>query len=192
MQTIQKQDLIEKLEKAEKKGTIDEMLKNFLYKIRGPFVKDKKTGEYIDRDKSMEIICFLAQIIKEKFPSSLITVKANSGIDEYMIASHQKIGGKHWENYGKSRVYYNADSIMEIIELELDFYKTGNICSAELQGEKISNSRARKILGTLESSKLWFDLDDYEYHYKSFDSELMNDVIDKIEQKIKGINETGD
>lgn len=56
-------------------------------------------------------------------------------------------GGKLWEKGGRSRIYINGDSAIEsVFGLSLKRYGTGNILSAELNGEKISNSKARKIV----------------------------------------------
>lgn len=49
------------------------------------------------------------------------------------------------------RVYVNCWE--EAIGLEVDYYNSGNIKRATLDGEKISNSAARRIL----SGKVWFD-----------------------------------
>ena len=48
-----------------------------------------------------------------------------------------------WEKYNKKRLYLD---FAKIINLEVDRYNTGNISSAFLEGEKISNSRAYKYL----------------------------------------------
>lgn len=51
---------------------------------------------------------------------------------------------------GQKRYYLNAWK--EAIGLSLDYYNSGNICAASLQGEHISNSKAGQI-----HMKLWFD-----------------------------------
>ena len=48
-----------------------------------------------------------------------------------------------WEKYNKRRLYLD---FAKIINLEVDRYNTGNISSAYLEGEKISNSKASKYL----------------------------------------------
>ena len=59
--------------------------------------------------------------------------------------------GKLWENYGKKRIYID---IKTALNMEISYYKTGNICSCYIDGEKISNSKANKIL----SGKCFIDL----------------------------------
>lgn len=63
------------------------------------------------------------------------------------------IGGSRWTKGDHDRVYLN--NWAELAGLEADYYKSGNICFATYQGEGISNSEARRILGSLD--KVWFD-----------------------------------
>ena len=56
--------------------------------------------------------------------------------------------GNIWKNYGKERFYLN---ISKVIGLEVELYNTGNVCSALLNGEKISNSKAAKIVNSSSS-----------------------------------------
>ncbi|HHZ7200348.1 TPA: hypothetical protein ACWLZG_001909 [Proteus mirabilis] len=64
-----------------------------------------------------------------------------------------KLGCAFWENYGKRRVYINNEQLESVFELRVNAYNTGNISNAFMNGEKISNSRAYKLL----SVKPYFD-----------------------------------
>lgn len=56
-----------------------------------------------------------------------------------------RIGGRLWEGRnGTRRVYLNDWT--PLVGLEIEHYKSGNICHATLDGEEISNSRAYKLL----------------------------------------------
>ena len=68
------------------------------------------------------------------------------------------IGGKLWEKNGVRRVYFN--DLCGLFGLEIDLFGTGNVRNAWLHGEEISNSYAKKIIGDLDSMKLWVDLAD--------------------------------
>lgn len=59
---------------------------------------------------------------------------------------------------GETRVYLNGWE--RFIKLEVWRYKTGNISYAELNGEKISNSRAGKIL----CARVWWSDVDGKVH----------------------------
>src|SRR5690554_4896083 len=62
-------------------------------------------------------------------------------------------GGRLWEKNGHRRIYINNLSVL--YGLETTRYNTGNIASAKLDGERISNNSARQILSMLNSSALW-------------------------------------
>lgn len=55
-------------------------------------------------------------------------------------------GGKEWQKAGKHRVYLSSAQISDAIGLSVSRYNTGNISSARLKGEKISNTQAEKII----------------------------------------------
>lgn len=54
--------------------------------------------------------------------------------------------GKVWENYGKCRVYLNVQKVFEAIGYSFEFHKSGTVSDASFNGEKISNSKAKKVL----------------------------------------------
>lgn len=59
-----------------------------------------------------------------------------------------EIGGREWQKGSHHRIYFGAKALKELIGLEVKYYKTGNVADAFLNGERISNSEARRILGT--------------------------------------------
>jgi len=59
------------------------------------------------------------------------------------------IGGREWNKGGKHRVYLNDDVWTRLIGLEIETYKSGNISSATLGGERISNAEARRYLDAI-------------------------------------------
>lgn len=56
------------------------------------------------------------------------------------------LGCSVWEKYGKKRIYFNDNQLAKVFGLVVARYKTGAIKNAELNGEKISNSKAGKII----------------------------------------------
>lgn len=64
-----------------------------------------------------------------------------------------------WEKYGKKRGYFD---FMDFIDLEVNRYGTGNISSAVLNGEKISNTQARKIIEKYNYTKCFYDYNTFE------------------------------
>lgn len=75
-----------------------------------------------------------------------------------------RIGGREWRKGNKHRVYINRDVWTRLIGLETSHYKTGNIRSATLDGEQISNSRAYDILHCIDS--VYWDSTDGQIHIR--------------------------
>lgn len=67
-----------------------------------------------------------------------------------MIAKLEAKGGKRWTKGNMDRMYFNATAL----GLELDYYKSGNICDAYFKGEKISNAKG----GRYACAKTYVDL----------------------------------
>ena len=67
------------------------------------------------------------------------------------IVEELKENSKRWTAYGKDRLYLEWKTI---IGLDIQYYKTGNISSATLQGISISNSKATQYL----SGKAYIDM----------------------------------
>ena len=69
-----------------------------------------------------------------------------------------EIGGVEWEKGNLHRVYFNDEAYKQVVKDEMGLvftqYKTGNIKSATLNGEPISNGKARKML----PYKIYFDV----------------------------------
>lgn len=86
--------------------------------------------------------------------------------------------GNRWQKAGHDRIYFN--DLEAWYGLELDYYKTGSICSAKLDGERISNNKARKIGSALGWSKIWYDLNAGRFKYKNLSPELAGVIIERI------------
>lgn len=74
-----------------------------------------------------------------------------------------------WNGKKYDRIYFNAKDL----GLELDYYKTGNISDASIDGMSISNSRARQLL----SSKAYYDVLTGELHIDSLMDMYFGDQI---------------
>ena len=62
------------------------------------------------------------------------------------------LGFKVWAKNGKERIYLNTNPSEELLGLKTEHYASGNISSAEFNGEKISNSEARRIVWEIRES----------------------------------------
>lgn len=75
-----------------------------------------------------------------------------------------------WVQPRTKQVRYYVQNVEEIIGLELELYNTGNIRSASLNGEHISNHKA----GILRGVKIWYD-------------ENASIYVDRLSDKMYGI-----
>jgi len=81
---------------------------------------------------------------------------------ELTVETLVAIGGNRWTKGNYDRVYFNGWA--KFIGLEIDRYKSGNIWAASLNGETISNSEARRILGAITA--VYWDAADGQIHVK--------------------------
>ena len=77
-------------------------------------------------------------------------------LTDTQIAALERKGFKRWQKNDMDRLYINATRL----GLELTFYKTGNVSSAQFNGEWISNSRGRG----LRDCKTYIDVADGSVH----------------------------
>lgn len=61
------------------------------------------------------------------------------------------MGANRWTKAGRDRLYLSGAGA-EIMGLEVDRYKTGNISSACLNGVGISNSKAGRLMGAYQTA----------------------------------------
>ena len=93
---------------------------------------------------------------KETFPCSQCQSTGRKGKTAMaknvfeMVGELEKMGFKRWQKGGHDRLYVNAD----VLGLEVDYYKSGNVHSATFDGYSISNAEARRMM----YSKTYIDL----------------------------------
>ena len=68
-------------------------------------------------------------------------------VNGWNVTALENAGASRWTKYGKDRVYIRAIGD-ELMGLEKDYYKSGNISSASLKGEYISNGEAFRVMRT--------------------------------------------
>lgn len=94
--------------------------------------------------------------------------------------------GNRWTKKG-DRLYLEDAFMLSAVGLEYDCYKTGNICSATLNGEKISNSKAGKIASFLRFAKIYVDLESGEIvnagEYAEMIAAAVNAALPAVEEK---------
>jgi hypothetical protein len=93
-------------------------------------------------------------------------------------------GGKEWKSAdGKlHRIYFQVASL---IGFECDKYKTGNISSATLAGQEISNSLASDYAALCADSKAWVDVSTGEINTKLGYSRRANITSDDLKSALQ-------
>ena len=69
-----------------------------------------------------------------------------------MIEMLESLGGKRWQGGSNDRVYLPVQLCCNLIGLAVTRYNSGNVSSATLEGEKISNGTATAMLSSLDGS----------------------------------------
>ncbi len=105
--------------------------------------------------------------------------------EQEIIRALEEIGGREWRKADYHRVYFNADTMAEMGGLKLWFYNTGNISGAELNGETISNSEAKRIMSGLMGFKVWYDLKERKWLRNGDVSSHARAVFDQFLVKAK-------
>lgn len=116
---------------------------------RGVIAATKTAGKWVIDTASLAHRITIGQL---KRPAK----KALAWTVETMTA----IGGNRWQRNGMDRVYIN--NWARFAGIKTSYYNSGNISSASYQGERISNSQAYKLLGSID--KVWFDAADGKLH----------------------------
>lgn len=93
-----------------------------------------------------------------------------------------ELGGSEWQKSGKHRVYFN--DLARWFGLDVAYYNTGNVMNATLNGEPISNSRAREILNTLRQARVWFDVTTGTFQSSGLTEAQAQTIIAAIEAAI--------
>lgn len=97
-----------------------------------------------------------------------------------------RVGGTRWQKAGRDRVYFNGPATW--YGLETNRYNSGNISTASLDGEKISNGKAHKICVDLGYAKIWYDAADSRFHASGIDHDSQA-YLDKIVGNIMAVVE---
>lgn len=80
-------------------------------------------------------------------------------ISAKMVEVLKEMGANEWHKGNYNRLYLN-EAVDALIGLETECYKSGNIKSAWLKGERISNAEAGRIIE--RTCKAYIDLDTME------------------------------
>jgi hypothetical protein len=91
--------------------------------------------------------------------------------------------GNEWAVGKMHRIYF--ENLYNWYGLKVNTYKSGNICSATLNGESISNTTANEILSDLIMPKIWFDMVDCKFHGKNIQRHYFAPIVKGIKLAAK-------
>ncbi|MFA5165655.1 MAG: hypothetical protein WC481_08875 [Candidatus Omnitrophota bacterium] len=94
-----------------------------------------------------------------------------------------KAGGKEWKTETMHRVYFN--NLAGILGLDCEYYKTGNIRNATLNGEYISNTKARDLISAA-TGKFFYDMKTQEFGSKYINPKMTQKLIEAVTKKMEG------
>lgn len=98
---------------------------------------------------------------------------------EYTVDELVKAGGKVWEG---RRVYFN--DLLELADgIELEFYSTGNVSRALVDGQVVPNSRGKIIAGEL-SGKFWYDLEARQFDGRNMTTATHNRIVRGLKKRL--------
>jgi len=94
--------------------------------------------------------------------------------------------GNEWHKGDMHRVYLN-NGLGRLYGIETERYGSGNIMSAKLDGQPISNSEAKRLLSRLAYSKFWFDLSEQKFHCSGemAGTGMMQKIVAAIDAKLE-------
>jgi len=93
-------------------------------------------------------------------------------------------GASRWTKGDRNRLYLNG-AAKKIVGLETEHYNSGNIRSATLKGEKISNSRATQILDNIFSAYIDLTTGNLYGRARSNSMDLLRAALDDLIEKEK-------
>lgn len=117
----------------------------------------------------------------EKAEAQQTITESQGNNEQRTVEKLTAAGGSEWESGDNHRVYFN--DLPELYGLQAERYGTGNISSAKLDGQKISNSKARKIESGLFGGKVWYNVKTGKYESKGLSESAAKKIISNIQRK---------
>lgn len=101
---------------------------------------------------------------------------------EITVEALVKVGGREWQKAGRHRVYFQ--DCARWYGLEVNRYNTGNISSARLDGDTISNSHARQIDTRLSWAKVYYDVGLGQFQGQDIAQADLGRIVERIKAAV--------
>lgn len=113
--------------------------------------------------------------------------KISQSMEKKLVEKLHEIGGNHWKKYEKNRIYFNGDALLKALGYEWSQYNSGNLSSAHLKGNHISNSQMKRVFRDMDR-KFYYDLDsDTIVYSKNTQTCVLDDAGDFVREIINEI-----
>ena len=99
-------------------------------------------------------------------------------MDTKAISILEQHGGKRWQKSNCDRFYFSP---VKVANLDVEYYKTGNISHASINGQAVSNSEGCRI----KESKVYFDAADEQFHLVTTSLNMKKIYFPEFVEKMK-------
>ena len=100
----------------------------------------------------------------------------------YTVEDLMAMGAKRWQKAGYDRLYLN-NAGLKLAGLEISRYNTGNVSSAKLNGEKVSNTKGSNMASIVE--RAYIDLTTGKLHCTHAKDDDVQQAVIALENNLK-------
>ena len=101
---------------------------------------------------------------------------------------------QYWDKKDMHRIYFPTKTLCDIYGLKCSTYSSGRVSSATLNGDKISNSRATKIIILFQFGKFYYDVDTKQFksNFMAARKKIHNKLVKTIKSQARGMIDGND
>lgn len=103
--------------------------------------------------------CTMSEALKMSWAKAKTPVKT---VETLTVEDLTSMGGKLWEKGNLRRVYFNRSELMQLCNVEVSYYKTGNLSSFSIGGKGTSNCFGRDIMSVIYDG-VYYDLINHKF-----------------------------
>lgn len=97
------------------------------------------------------------------------------------------LNGTLWEKSTLTHIYFPTKALCDLYGLTCRTYASGRVCTASLHGEKITNSRATRIITMFQFGKFHYDCGSDEFTSRTMPKAIINKIKKLILEREKSI-----
>lgn len=110
--------------------------------------------------------------------------KVEKTVETLTVEDLTALGGKLWEkSQTLRRVYFNRAELMSICNIEVDYYRSGNISNFVWDGETLSNSYGREIMDVIRGG-VYYDLVNRKFVANGYDRYAKEKVVCRLTEYV--------